>query len=111
MSDAARRSSVHPPLARRTPFRAEDWFSAEELAEARRYIGPLNRLRIVRTVLTTAVMVGLIGTKAVPNLLDDLGVRGWVLELLVAALVLAVVDTVATAWITGYIQLVYDKRW
>jgi STE24 endopeptidase len=111
MTASARQPSTHPPLARRTPHRAEDWFSAEELAEARRYIGPLNRLRIVRTVLTTAVMVALIATKAVPNLLDSLGWRGWVLELFVAGFVLAVVDTVATAWISGYIQLVYDKRW
>lgn len=107
----ARRGSAHPPLARRTPYRAEDWFSAEELAEARRYAGPLNRLRIVRSVLTAAVYFALIVTEAIPTLLDELGVRGWVLELLIAAFVLAVADMIATGWITGYIQLVYDKRW
>lgn len=96
---------------RRTPYRAEDWFSAEELAEARRYAAPLNRLRIVRSVLTAAVYLGLLATEAIPWLLDSLGVKGWVLELVVAAFVLAVVDLIATAWITGYIQLVYDKRW
>lgn len=107
----ARRGSIHPPLARRTPFRAEDWFSADELAEARRYTKPLNRLRIVRTVLSGAVVVALVATHAVPELLDALDLRGWWLELLVAAFVLTVADAVATAWVTGYIQLVYDKRW
>jgi len=96
---------------RRTPYRAEDWFSAEELAEARRYAKPLNRLRIVRSVLTAAVYLGLLATEAIPSLLESLDVKGWVLELVVAAFVLAVVDMVATAWISGYIQLVYDKRW
>jgi STE24 endopeptidase len=102
---------VHPSLTRRTPYRAEDWFSAEELAEARRYARPLNRLRIVRSFLTVAVYAGLLATEAVPSLLDSLGVKGWVVELVVAALAIAVVDMVATAWISGYIQLVYDKRW
>ncbi|MDQ1445570.1 MAG: hypothetical protein QOI20_2034, partial [Acidimicrobiaceae bacterium] len=83
----ARRGSAHPPLARRTPYRTEDWFSADELAEARRYAGPLNRLRIVRTILTTTVFAVLIATHAVPNLLDALDVRGWALQLVVAALV------------------------
>lgn len=102
---------MRPSLTRRTPYRAEDWFSAEELAEARRYARPLNRLRIVRSILTVAVYLGLLATQAVPSVLDALGVKGWVLELVVAAGFIAVVDMVATAWITGYIQLVYDKRW
>jgi STE24 endopeptidase len=109
--DAARRHSVHPPLRRRTPYRAEDWFSREELAEARRYAGPLNRLKLIRSVLSAVVIVALIVTKAVPHLLDQLGLRGWIWELLVAALVVTLVDAVATVWLTAYVQLVYDKRW
>lgn len=107
----ARRGSVHPPLARRTPYRAEDWFSSEELAEARRYARPLNRLRIVRTALTAAVYLGVLATNLIPEVLESLDLSGWVLELVVAVFVLAVLDLVATAWISGYIQLVYDKRW
>lgn len=106
----ARRGSAHPPLARRTPYRAEDWFSADELAEARRYARPLNRLRIVRTALTAAVYLVVLATHLIPNLLDALGVKGWALQLVVAVLVLTVLDLVATVWISAYVQLVYDKR-
>jgi STE24 endopeptidase len=114
MSDALaapRRSSKHPPLSRRTPYRVEDWFSADELAEARRYARPVKRLRLVRSVLSAAVLIVLIATKAVPHLLDSLGWRGWALQVIVAALVITLADLVATAWITGYLQLSYDKKW
>ena len=113
MSDAtaARRGSLHPPLSRRTPYQAEDWFSPDELAEARRYARPVNRLRIIRSVLSTVVIALLIVTEAVPKLLDSLDLSGWVLELVVGAFVITVADTIATAWVSGYLQLVYDKRW
>jgi STE24 endopeptidase len=112
MSDvAARRNSAHPPLARRTPYRPEDWFSADELAEARRYARPVNRLKIARSTLSAAVIVVLIVTKAVPRLFDHLGLRGWALQVVVAAFVLTLLDALATAWVSGYLQLVYDKRW
>ena len=107
----ARRNSAHPPLTRRTPYRVDDWFSADELAEARRYAGPVKRLRLVRSVLSGAVILVLIGTKAVPNLLDSLGWRGWALQIVVGAFVITAADLVATAWITGYLQLSYDKKW
>jgi STE24 endopeptidase len=107
----ARRNSSHPPLARRTPYRAEDWFSADELAEARRYARPVNRLKMIRSTLSAAVVVVLIATKAVPKLLDNLGVHGWALQILVAAFTLTLADTAATAWVSGYLQLSYDKRW
>jgi len=107
----ARRNSSHPPLARRTPYRPDDWFSADELAEARRYARPVNRLKLARSTLSAAVVIALIATKAVPRLLDHLGVHGWALGVLVAAFTLTLADTVATAWVSGYLQLSYDKRW
>lgn len=107
----ARRNSVHPPLTRRTPYRAEDWFTAEELAEARRYAAPLNRLRIVRSVLSAGAMLAILATKAIPNVLDAVDVKGWALELAIGAMTISVVDLVATGWFSGYVQLVYDKRW
>jgi STE24 endopeptidase len=104
------RNSAHPPLGRRTPYRPDDWFSADELAEARRYARPVKRLRIVRSALSGAVILILILTKAAPNLHDSLG-GGWALGVLEAGFLVTVVDTLATAWITGYLQLSYDKKW
>lgn len=117
MSDAAavpnpgRRGSAHPPLSRRTPFRPEDWFSADELAEARRYAGPVNKLRLLRTVLSTAAILLLLVTKAVPEAIDGLGLNGWALHVLLAVFMLNLAEAVATTWITAYLQLSYDKKW
>ena len=117
MSDAAAlpqpalRGSAHPPLSRRTPFRPEDWFSPDELAEARRYAKPVNKLRLVRTILSTVVIAALLLSKAVPNLLDDLGIDGWALQVLIAIFAMNLLDALATAWVTGYLQLSYDKKW
>ena len=107
----ALRGSLHPPLAKRTPYRAEDWFSAEELADARRYARPLNRLKLVRSLLGSAVVVVLVLTKAGPHLLDWLGVRNWVVGLFAMTAMVTLADVMATAWISGWVQLVYDKRW
>jgi STE24 endopeptidase len=110
-SAAARRGSAHLPLSRRTPYRAEDWFSPAELQEARAYARPLNRMRLVRSTLSALVIIALVFTKAGPHLLRSLGIHNWVLGLVVMAFMLTVADTVATAWISGWQQLVYDKRW
>jgi STE24 endopeptidase len=107
----ALRDSVHPPLSKRTPYRVEDWFNAEELDEARRYSRPVNRLKLIRSTISAVVIAVLVLTHAVPNLLDSLGWRGWALQLLIGAFVVTVVDALTTSWISAYLQLSYDKKW
>jgi STE24 endopeptidase len=107
----ALRHSVHPPLGRRTPYRADDWFSAEQLAEARAYARPLNRLRLVRSLLSTVALVVVVFTKVAPRLLDRWGVHNWVLGLAVLVVLFTVGDLVLSVWLSGWQQLVYDKRW
>jgi STE24 endopeptidase len=113
MSDvltAARRGSEHPPLYRRTPYRADDWFSAQQLAEARRYARPLNRLRMIKTAISTPVLLAftflLDGGRWATDWVD-----GWVLQLLVGLFVLSVIGLVVGVGFDAYVQLVYDKRW
>jgi STE24 endopeptidase len=107
---AARRGSEHPPLYRRTPYRADDWFSAEQLAEARRYARPLNRLRMIRSAISAAVLLAftflLDGGQWATDLVD-----GWVLQLLVGLFVLSLLSLVVGVGFSAYVQLVYDKRW
>jgi STE24 endopeptidase len=106
----AKRNSIHPSLYRRTPYRADDWFSAEQLDEARRYARPLNRLRMVRTAVSTAALLAFTflfdGGPWAAGLVD-----GWVLQLLVVMFVVQAIELVTTVGFSAYVQLVYDKRW
>jgi STE24 endopeptidase len=96
---------------RRFPAQPEDWFSAEEIDKAKRYVKPLSRLNAMERLIGGAALVVLIWTHTVPELLNDWGVDNWVLRLLVAMLIVQAVELVVTLPFGAYRELVYDKRW
>lgn len=104
-------SHLHPPLHRRTPHRAEDWFSADELAETRRYARPRNRAVLAATSASIAALVVFVFAEGGPRLLGALDIRGWVLQLAAVVLAATTIATVATVAPIAYISLVHDKRW
>src|SRR5688500_6338344 len=108
-----RPASGHPPLHRRTPFRAGDWFSADELDEARRYARPRNRVFAAGTLVSIAALVVFVGTKAGPNFLEWTGLRGWgwVPQLAAMVFLTMLVGTLTGGAPAGYVSLSYDKRW
>ena len=96
---------------RRFPSNPLDWFSADEIDKAKRYVRPLGRLNFAEKATTLAADVIVVGTHAAPRLLDALDIRRWPLRLLVTIVLLQAVGTVVGAGFTAYRELVYDKRW
>ena len=102
--------SAHPSLWRRTPHRADDWFDATALADARAYARPLNRVRLVRGAVSVATVLAFVGLDAGPRLVDELGVEGWVLQLVVVLAAFLVVSTLVSLPFDAWIDLRHDRR-
>lgn len=100
-----------PSLWRRVPNRPEDWFSADELDRARRYQRPVARARLVRTALSTVVLLVIVFADVAPRVVDALGVEGWVLQLVVVLLLLEVVSTVVGTPFDAWLELRHDREW
>ncbi|MFZ6003627.1 MAG: M48 family metallopeptidase [Actinomycetota bacterium] len=108
----AARTSDHSSLWRRTPHRVTDWFDAAALEEARSYARPLNRLRLLSSLLSIAILVGFVVLDGGVRVVDwlDLDSAGWVIKLVAVIAAYELIDTALTSWIGGYVSLVYDKR-
>lgn len=108
----AARASSHPSLWRRTPFAVADWFDAAALADARSYARPLNRLRLLGSALSIAVLAAFVFAHGGVRVVDalSLGSAGWVVQLVAVVAVYELFDLVVTSWIGAYVSLVYDKR-
>jgi STE24 endopeptidase len=103
-------SSRHPSLWTRTPHRADDWFDAATLAEARAYARPVNRVRVARGAVGLVVVLAFVGLEAGPRLLDALALRMWPLEAVVVVAALLVVSTVASLGFDAWLTLGHDRR-
>lgn len=103
------RSGISPWRAFKTDPR--QWFGEDEIAKAKRYTKPLKIARVMQVTLTLVIDVAIIASKAIPNLLDDLGWNNWVLEVLVVMAVLTAVGLVESVGFDWWQSMVYDKRW
>jgi STE24 endopeptidase len=93
------------------PNRPDDWFSPDELDRARRYQRPVNRARVLRLGISTLLLVVIVFADVAPRLLDDLGVDGWVLQLLVVVVFLELVNTVVGVPFDAWLELHHDREW
>jgi STE24 endopeptidase len=93
------------------PSSPDDWYTAEEMAKADAYGGPLRKVLLVGGAVALAVDVAVVLTHAAPRLLDALGVTNWVVGLLLAVGVVQLASMVATLPLSAWRELGYDKRW
>jgi STE24 endopeptidase len=93
------------------PSSPDDWYTAEEMAKADAYGGPLRKVLLVGGAVALAVHVAVVLTHAAPRLLDALGVTNWVVGLLLAVGVVQLASMVATLPLSAWRELGYDKRW
>ena len=106
-----RRGSAHPPVAKRTPARNEDFFDEEQLQVLRDYIRPLRRNRRIRVAISTVLdLVLIFGLDLGPKVAAWVDGQGWVLRLFVVATVFDLVGLLVKAPFAAWANLVYDKR-
>ncbi|HYD09588.1 MAG TPA: M48 family metallopeptidase [Acidimicrobiales bacterium] len=96
---------------RRVPADPSELFDAAEIEESRRYNRPQERLRLVRYVLTTAVMLAFVFGDGAPRLLDALDVKGWALQVVVVLGAILVLDLGIATWFDAHKDLVWDRQW
>ena len=108
---STRLSGPHPPVAKRTPSRNEDFFDEDELRTLRDYIRPLRRNKRIRVALSTALELWLIfGLDLGPKAVGWVAGQGWVLRLLVVIAVFDLVGQVVKMPFAAWANLVYEKR-
>lgn len=88
-----------------------DWFDRTEIERGRAYNRPLERLRLVRLALTTAITIAFIAGDAAPRIVNALDLRGWASQLMVIAIVFSLVDLVVSPWFDFHKEMIWDKHW
>ncbi|MGH2760211.1 MAG: M48 family metalloprotease, partial [Actinomycetota bacterium] len=87
------------------------WFAADEVAKAKEYQRPLTRVRVVKTLVSVAAILGIIWTHAVPRFVDAVGSTSWPLRLLLAFGFLVVTFTLVDLPFSIWTTFVHEKRW
>ncbi len=115
MTTAATRT-IDPARSGISPWHAfkanpEDWFDPEEIAKAKRYTKPKKIANIVKRVLNVGADLVIIGTHAMPNLLDNLGFNNWVFDVFAVIAATTVISMVLNVGFDWWESMVYDKKW
>jgi STE24 endopeptidase len=108
---STRLSGPHPSVTKRTPSRNDDFFDEHELRKLREYIAPLRRNRRIRLAISTVVDVVLVFVlDAGPKVAGWAEGQGWVVRLLLAAIVFDLISTAISVPFNAWATLVYEKR-
>jgi STE24 endopeptidase len=99
-----------------TPWRARpadpaEWFSAAEIAQAKRYQRPLGIVTPLDQGVRLALGLALVGTGVPGRALDGLGVHGWIPRLVVLCVLANAFAVIAMLPAGVWRQLFYDRRW
>lgn len=99
-----------------TPWRAfrtdpAEWFAADEIERARRYVKPVNRANMLRSAVTTVAFLCVIGFGVPGHVIRALGAGPWPVRIVVVAAVAVIIETVIGAPFGAWRQLAYDRRW
>jgi STE24 endopeptidase len=108
--------TINPSRSGITPWRAfkakpEDWFDPEEIAKAKQYTKPLKIANVIQIVVNLVVDIAIIWSHAIPNLLDNLNINNWVLEVMVVMAVLIAIGVAENTPFSWWRSMVYDKKW
>ncbi len=108
--------TINPSRSGISPWRAfkakpEEWFDPEEIAKAKRYTKPLKIVNAIQILVNLVIDIAVIWSHFIPNLLDDLNINNWVLEVLLVMAVLTAIGLVENTGFSWWRQMVYDKKW
>jgi STE24 endopeptidase len=100
-----------PSHWRRVPADAADWFDPDDIARGRTYNRPVNRLKVVRAVLSIAALVAFIAGDGADRVIDWLDASGWALQVAVVLVAVELVGLLYNPWFNAWRVLVHDRRW
>ncbi|HVE93193.1 MAG TPA: M48 family metallopeptidase [Actinomycetota bacterium] len=98
-------------MYRRIPAELREWFSEEEIARAKAYQRPLTVTRVISSLLSLALLLGVLSTHAAPRILDSLGVGAWPARLALTMLGLMIASTIVDLPIDIWQTFVHDRKW
>ena len=108
---SVRRGSAHPPLGRRTPARAEDFFDEASLAELRGYVAPLRRVAALSGVVVLAIeLLATFVLDLGPAVAEALDGWPWPLRLLGVVAVFGLIGEVLGLPAAWWSTMVHDRR-
>ena len=103
------RTSITPWRRYRTD--AARWFSPEEVAKGRAYSRPLGYMSGFRGAIALAVTLAFVHGKAAGDVIDAVGVDGWVLELVAVVVALELIALIFAPWFSGWRVFRHDREW
>jgi STE24 endopeptidase len=87
------------------------WFDSEEIARAKRYVGPVNRAAEATSALQAVALVSAVALGVPGHVVRAVDAGPWPVQIVIvaalAAFALVVVESPSAAWR----QLSYDRRW
>jgi STE24 endopeptidase len=100
-----------PSVWRPTPADPYDFFTADEVDRARTYQRPLRRMRVVRVVLSLAVVVVFLLVGAGTSIVDATSSNPWPVQLTVVFVALEALLLAIDVPIDVWVDFVHDRRW
>ena len=97
-------------LYRPIPSDPSDWFDADEIAQARAYNRPLQRIAFTYAFVAFAAMTAFIAAHAGPRLIRAVGVTAWPLQLLIVVAAMSLVLSIVSAPFET-LKARYQRRW
>lgn len=108
MPVTARSSITH---WRRYRTDASRWFSPDEVAKGRAYNRPLGLMSGLRGAIALAVAVAFVHGKRGGDVIDGVGARGWVVELVAVVVALELIALLFSLWFSAWRVFRHDREW
>ena len=88
-----------------------DWFSPDEVRNAKDYQRPLTAVRIVQSVFGLGLLLAIIQTSAASTVADWTGAEAWYVRLLVIVAFLLIVDSVVDVPFDLWREFGHERKW
>ena len=107
------RALTAPPVPLWKAVRADAarYFSPDEVARAKSYQRPLQYASLAGTLVTAGVIAAIVWSEFPRRLLDQVGVTGWVWELLIVMAAYVVLAEIAGLPLSIWKTFVHEQKW
>ncbi|HLG00312.1 MAG TPA: M48 family metallopeptidase [Acidimicrobiia bacterium] len=90
---------------------AGEWFDADEIRRGREYVRPLGFMRAAQWAIGASVALAFVEGRRAEDVIDGLGARGWIVQLVVVVAAIELTGLVFRPWFSAWRVFVHDRRW